>query len=147
HGKGSRVMVSRENRPPLPAKTKANITVGVAAVIALGWWHVAVWATSDGLALTDVVATVAALVRLDPLALGDGIRTADMGVVVTVWLVLVVASLGGVFALVSWRHRRRAAKGMVSGSALQRRTGASRGRGRNGATPALLAPMAMYNGE
>lgn len=138
-------MVSRENRPPLPARTKANITVATAGVLALAWWHLALWLTADGLPITGVDRTLVALVRLEPLSLGEGVRSPALPVAVGVWLALVAVSLGGLTALIAWRHRRRAVKGMVAGSALQRRTGTN-GRRAPG-EPALLSPIGHYNGQ
>ncbi len=139
-------MLARENRPPLPARTKANITVLAAAVVALAWWHVAVWTTSDGLAFSDVPRTLLALARLEPANLGEDVTTASLPIVVGTWVGLLAVSLGALIALIAWRHRRRShAHGMVSGTALRRRTGATARRGSEVAE--LLSPIAHYNGQ
>lgn len=134
--------MAREHRPPLAAKTRANILLLTGGVLLLGAWHVALWATSKGLAFSDVGATLAALVHLDPVNLGEGVTTAGAGVVVSVWLTLVGVVVGGVAWVVVWRHRRRARSGMVTGVALKKRTSTGAPREQE-----LLAPIAHYQGR
>lgn len=73
-------------------------------------WHVAVWATADGLAFSDVRATATAVALHHPLGrLGDGVEAASTGVTVAVWLAVFLAPV--LIAVLGVRARRRRVDG------------------------------------
>lgn len=114
-----------------PVEVLLLLVVGV-SVACFALWHVAVWATSDGLGLTDVAATYSALVNWQPLGgLGPGVHPASTPVVVVVFGALVaVAAAIWVFVLVlmdRWRRGRRP-KGLASPGDVRRQVGLDRAR-------------------
>ncbi|MDN5780369.1 MAG: type IV secretory system conjugative DNA transfer family protein, partial [Humibacillus sp.] len=112
-------------------QAKANLSMlGLAVGIALVW-HLAVWATSDGLGVLEVGRTVTALVRFHPLTI-DGVDTAATTVVAVTFGVLVVAVLGAYLGLVfAWygrARRRRRGKGLADQAVVKSAAGERRAR-------------------
>lgn len=148
----------RTERPKLAAKTRANAWMALIALTAVALWHVTVVVTSDGVGVLDVAITLGGLLRAvlgllpgagsgSPLDLGPGTRTASVATVVTVWLLLLGALLGGAVALVMWRHRRLVARrgqdGLAGAQALRNRLQGPKGL----AAGVQLAPFAIYGGK
>lgn len=128
--------------PVFSRRDRANALMIGAGLVALGAWHLAVWVTSDGLAITDVGATIGALVRARPLTGVGGVRAAPAWVTVTVWLVSLVVVCGGwVWASATRAARARdRASGLATARQLTRRV--SRGH-----QVAVGSPIASHAGR
>ncbi|MFD0383208.1 type IV secretory system conjugative DNA transfer family protein [Streptomyces stramineus] len=106
---------------------------GSAVLIAVAAsWHLAVWATADHMALSDVLATAGALAAHKPLAgLGEGIEPASAAVTVTVWLAVLLGPLAVIALAVRARRRRTrgaGGEGLASASEARHMLGEKRAR-------------------
>lgn len=132
--------------PGLSTNAKAKIYMVALLAWLLVAWHLALVLCSDGLALTNVLAPLSALARLEPTVLGSGITTAPAMIVVGVWVLLIVLFIVAVsVGMASLARRRRLKKqGMVENEALDVRT---KGAQKGAHAKDLLEPIAFYNGS
>ncbi|CAM5484759.1 hypothetical protein SABIM44S_02940 [Streptomyces abikoensis] len=92
-------------------KGEIALAKGAGVLIAVvASWHLAVWATADHMALSNVLATAGALAKHEPLAgLGDGIEPASAPVTVAAWLGILLGPV--VLVALAVRARRRRTRG------------------------------------
>ncbi|MER5971626.1 type IV secretory system conjugative DNA transfer family protein [Streptomyces sp. NPDC002055] len=114
-------------------KGELAIAKAVAVIVAaFVTWHLAVWATADGLELPDVAATLTALVLHEPLAgLGSGVHPASTPVTVTVWAVFLLGPALLLSLAVRSRRTRsgaRAGEGLASAAEARNALGEQRAR-------------------
>ncbi|MDN3294636.1 type IV secretory system conjugative DNA transfer family protein [Streptomyces ficellus] len=124
---------------------KAVCAIAAAAVS----WHLAVWATADGLAVSDVASTVAALIVHEPLgALGDGVRPASAGVTLSVWAAFLLGPALLVWSVVRWaRQRSRSRSGEGLASAIEARYALGEQRARKSAAQTRATTFARSDGS
>ena len=130
--------------PLISWRTRANMTLGGLALGAALSWHVAVWATADGLSLADVGTTWAALLRGHPLTGMPGVRAASTATTLIacglILALMIAALLGAVFALGSWQGSRRRGKGLARAGEVRKGVGLERARQKAGHTrPSMSA--------
>lgn len=98
---------TNKNQLPLfNSRTKANMIMVLLVIWAGGAWHLALWATSDGLGITEIGRTAAALFRFSPLEI-EGVTVGPAWLVLAALGIAVVAPVGLLGLWASWRHRRR----------------------------------------
>ena len=148
--------------PLISWRTRANLTIAALAVAAFACWHLAVFATADGLGIVEVGRTLRALTHGHPLSgLGQAytgvpaapIHPGGTAATVTVFVVELVAMFGlfvaWAFTIGARRARRRRAPGLACDPVIRAGMGADRARDsaaqtRPGLTPAVRrkAPIA-----
>lgn len=141
--------------PLISWRTKANLTLAALAVAALGCWHLAVFATAEGLGLADVGRTLRALTHGHPLS---GLGQPYTGVPATpiepgpvaATLAMFLLELVVLFGLfVAWaftggtrRARRHRAPGFASDPVIRAGLGEDRARAAATQTRPSLSPAA-----
>ena len=120
-----------EAMPLVSWKTKSSLLMAAFGLWALLAWHLAVTATSAGVAVRDLGVSVRALVRGRPLGDLPGATPSTVWTVV-VWVGLLVVSCAALLALVfwfyAWLDRRRTRRGFASGRAIREGIGVERAR-------------------